>query len=125
MTGIGISPSLDHSEAAVAQEAPYMNTRSILIKLCVIVATSASAMTPALAADVTCWFPPKYSAEAAKRITDALGAGGGSVEPRIAQSYPEILEAFSGKGSNIAYVGSFVQAILSVKQQGVTLVQAV
>jgi len=101
-----------------------VNKRSVLMKLCVIVVTSVSTVAPALAVDVTCWFPPKFPAESAKRITDALGAKV-PVHARIAQSYPEILEAFSGKGDNVAYVGSFVQAILSVKQQGVTLVQAV
>jgi ABC-type phosphate/phosphonate transport system substrate-binding protein len=101
-----------------------MNERNVLTRMCLIALTSIATAAPALAADVTCWFPPKFSPESAKRITDALGAKV-PVKPRIAQSYPEILEAFSGKGDNVAYVGSFVQAILSVKQQGVTLVQAV
>ena len=101
-----------------------MNKRCLWMKLCVTVVTSVSTVAPALAADVTCWFPPKFPAASAKRITDALGAKV-PVQARIAQSYPEILEAFSAKGDNVAYVGSFVQAILSVKQQGVTLVQAI
>jgi ABC-type phosphate/phosphonate transport system substrate-binding protein len=80
---------------------------------------------PALAADVTCWFPPGFSPETAKRITDALGTSGVSVEPRVARNYPEILDAFSAKGSNLAYAGSFVQAILAARGQGVPLAQAV
>jgi len=101
-----------------------MNKRSNLTGLWIAVVASVSSVAPAVAADVTCWFPPKFPAASAKRITDSLAAKV-PVQARIAQSYPEILEAFSSKGDNIAYVGSFVQAILSVKQQGVTLVQAV
>jgi ABC-type phosphate/phosphonate transport system substrate-binding protein len=90
-----------------------------------VVATSFAAVAPARAADVTCWFPPKYSPEAAKRIADALSSPGIAVRPRVAQSYPELLAAFATKGEHVAYVGSFAQAILTVKKQGVPLVQAV
>jgi ABC-type phosphate/phosphonate transport system substrate-binding protein len=100
-----------------------MNLRSILVRLSLIAAVSWAA--PARAAEVTCWFPPKFSAETAKRITDTLSGPGITVLPRIAQSYPELLEAFATKGSNLAYVGSFAQAILAVKKQGVPLVQAI
>jgi ABC-type phosphate/phosphonate transport system substrate-binding protein len=93
-----------------------MPTRSLVLRLSVAAAS---------AADVTCWFPPKFPAETAKHITEALSGPGLSVQPRIAQGYPEILDAFSTKGNNVVYVGSFVQAILSVKGQGVTLAQAV
>ena len=102
-----------------------MTARSSFTRYLVAAATSLAMAAPAVAADVTCWFPPNFPADSARRITDALGASGVSVEAHIAKSYPEILEAFSGKGANVAYVGSFVQAIFSVKQQGVTLVQAV
>lgn len=102
-----------------------MILRARLLRLFLTVSALLLPAAPALAADVTCWFPPGFSAESAKKITEALGSSGAKVEPRIAASYPEILEAFAGKGNNVAYVGSFVQAILSVKKQGVTLVQAV
>jgi ABC-type phosphate/phosphonate transport system substrate-binding protein len=102
-----------------------MTVRTHVIRFLAAVAALFLTVAPALAADVTCWFPPGFSAEKAKGITDALGASGVSVEPRIAQNYPEIIDAFAAKGSNITYVGSFVQAILSAKKQGVTLVQAV
>jgi ABC-type phosphate/phosphonate transport system substrate-binding protein len=102
-----------------------MTARFRVLRFLAVFATSMALVAPALAADITCWFPPNFPAESAKRITDALGAAGSSVEPRIARNYPEIIEAFAGKGSNVTYVGSFVQAILSVKQQGVTLVQAI
>jgi len=102
-----------------------MSARNRVLRFLLAVAATLVMVAPALAADVTCWFPPGFSAENAKRITDALGASGVSVEPRIARNYPEILDAFSAKGSNITYAGSFVQAILSAKKQGVTLVQAI
>jgi ABC-type phosphate/phosphonate transport system substrate-binding protein len=102
-----------------------MSARARVIRFLAAVAATVVMVTPALAADVTCWFPPGFSPESAKRITDALGTSGVSVEPRIARNYPEILDAFSAKGSNITYIGSFVQAILSAKKQGVTLAQAI
>jgi ABC-type phosphate/phosphonate transport system substrate-binding protein len=109
----------------VRPEVTAMTVRTYLIRFLAAVAATALLVTPALAADVTCWFPPGFAPESAKRITDALGASGISVEPRVARNYPEILDAFSAKGSNVAYVGSFVQAILAAKRQGVTLVQAI
>jgi len=101
-----------------------MECRHITIRLGIIVAAAGWSLAPARAADVTCWFPPNYSAESAKRITDALSAAT-PVKPRVAQSYPEIIEALASKGYNIAYVGSFVQAIVSARGLGVTLAQAV
>lgn len=100
-----------------------MSTRTAILRSLVVVALCAW-LVPARAADVTCWFPPKFPSESAKRISEALSTSGVTVTPRVAQSYPEILEAFGTKGPNVVYVGSFVQAILSVRKQGVTLVQA-
>jgi len=100
-----------------------MYARSTLIRF-LAAALALAWLSPARAADVTCWFPPKFPAEKAKQITDALSSTGVTVLPRVAQSYPEILEAFTARGSTVVYVGSFVQAILSVKGQGLPLVQA-
>lgn len=100
-----------------------MSTRTAILRSLVVLSLCAW-LAPAQAADVTCWFPPRFPPESAKRISEALSASGVAVTPRIAQSYPEILEAFGTKGSNVVYVGSFVQAILSVRKQGVTLAQA-
>lgn len=102
-----------------------MNPRSMLMRLCLVAALTFLAVSPARAADVTCWFPPKFSPEVARRITDALSGSGITVQPRVAQSYPELLAAFATRGENVAYVGSFVQAILAVRKQGVPLVQAI
>jgi ABC-type phosphate/phosphonate transport system substrate-binding protein len=82
-------------------------------------------LAPARAGELTCWFPPKFSAEKAKAIAEALSTSGVKVTPQVAGNYPEILSAFSSKGEHLVYVGSFVQAILSVKGQGVALAQAV
>jgi ABC-type phosphate/phosphonate transport system substrate-binding protein len=92
--------------------------------LVVCAALAALSFTPAARADVTCWFPPKYPAEQAQKIAEALSKGV-PVQPRVAASYPEIIEALASKGDNVAYVGSFVQAIVAARQSGVTLVQAV
>ncbi len=102
-----------------------MTIRARLIRTLTAVLATLALASPALAADVTCWFPPGFAPEKAKAIADALGASGVSVEPRVARNYPEIIDAFAAKGNNVTYVGSFVQAILAAKKQGVTLVQAV
>ena len=48
-----------------------------------------------------------------------------SIRPSIAQSYPEILTAFSENKQNLVYVGSFVQVIIKVRGLGTPLVQAI
>jgi len=82
-----------------------------------------------LAADsVTCWFPPGWQAqgEQAKAITTALSENSGvEVRPRIAKSYPEILEAFSTNDANLVYVGSFVQTIIRARELGTPLAQTI
>jgi ABC-type phosphate/phosphonate transport system substrate-binding protein len=88
------------------------------------VAAALGFMAPALAAEITCWFPPQFSSERATTIAQALSTSGAKVTPKIANNYPEILSAFSTKGANLVFVGSFVQAILSVKGEGFPLAQA-
>ena len=78
--------------------------------------------------DVTCWFPPswKNKADKAKSITDALSTGSGiTVKPRIAKSYPQILESFDSDDYSLVYVGSFVQAIINARGLGTPLAQSV
>lgn len=98
----------------------------ILVSLVIFLAIP---LGQALAADViTCWFPPGWTSKAdqARTIVKALSDGSGiSLRPRIAKSYPEILEAFSTKEPNLVYVGSFVQAVINARNLGTPLVQAV
>ena len=77
---------------------------------------------------VTCWFAPSWIQKStqAKEITDSLSIHSGlTVNPRIAKTYPQILEAFSSDEQNIVYVGSFVQAIIQARGLGTGLVQSV
>jgi ABC-type phosphate/phosphonate transport system substrate-binding protein len=77
---------------------------------------------------VTCWFPPgwKNKADKARAIAVSLGEQSGlRIRPRIAKSYPEILEAFSSDHENLVYVGSFVQAIIKARGLGTPLIQTV
>lgn len=95
-------------------------------KLVFLVFLSLFTSLSAHAGDVTCWFPPKYPPDQAKKITDALASKSSvGIKPRIAQNYPEILDAFADKGDNLVYVGSFVQAMLAAKGLGVPLAQNV
>lgn len=99
--------------------------RSIAVLVLLLWCLSAGS---ALAADsVTCWFPPGgKSMEQAKAITGALSKGSGiEVKPRIATSYPEILDAFATREMNLVYAGSFVQAIIMARKLGTPLVQNV
>lgn len=100
-----------------------MRKRVVLLLLLVFFAST----TAALAADtLTCWFPPAWKSKAlqAKTIVDSLSTESGlSIRPRIAKSYPEILEAFSSSDQNLVYVGSFVQAVIEARGLGDPLVQ--
>lgn len=80
------------------------------------------------AGQVTLWFPPEWKTKAdqAKQIADALGKGADvQVSPRLATSYPEIIQAFGNPGAEALYGGSFVTAILKARDLGVPLVQNV
>lgn len=82
----------------------------------------------ALAQDgVTMWFPPEWSAKTADamKITQALSASGVAVSPRVAKSYPEILEAFASGKPALVFVGSFVQAVLVDRGLAIPLAQGV
>ena len=80
-----------------------------------------------LAADqLTCWFAPGKSLDQAKGITEALSkASGMEIKPRVANSYPEILNAFAGKEMNLVYAGSFVQSVIVARKLGTPLAQLV
>ncbi len=87
-------------------------------------------LTPVLvtAANTLLYYPPEWTEKApqAKAITEALSQSSGMViQPRIAHSYPEIVEAFSKNQPLLIYVGSFLQALLHVRGLSVPIVQAV
>ncbi len=88
-----------------------------------------SAAFPAAAAEsLNCWFPPSWKKKGAdaRAIATALSQESGlTIKPRIAKSYPQILEAFSSEEMAIVYVGSFVQAIIKARGLGRPLVQAI
>ncbi|UCF94572.1 MAG: PhnD/SsuA/transferrin family substrate-binding protein [Desulfobacterales bacterium] len=76
---------------------------------------------------MTCWFPPSWKAKSmkAQTIADRLSQNSGlDIKPRIANSYPQILEAFSSAEYALTYVGSFVQAIIKARELGHPLVQS-
>lgn len=83
---------------------------------------------PLFAADtLTCWFPPSWKSKTsqAQSIAKALSISDVKVRPRIAKSYPEILEAFDSSNANLVYVGSFVQSIIAARKLGTPLAQNV
>ncbi len=88
----------------------------------------ASWVLASAASGVTLFFPPEWKndAQKAKAITDALSQSSGlEIKPRIAASYPEIVEIFSRSEPVMAYAGSFVQAVLYSRGLSVPLLQAV
>ncbi|MEW6518188.1 MAG: PhnD/SsuA/transferrin family substrate-binding protein [Thermodesulfobacteriota bacterium] len=99
---------------------------AVLLAFCFVVAGGCGM---SLAADdVNCWFPPDWKDKGAqaKAISEVLTEKSGlTVRPRIAKSYPEILQAFSGSDASLVYVGSFVQAIIKARGLGTTLAQQV
>ena len=73
---------------------------------------------------ITCWFPPGWKSKGsqAKAITEALSQKSGfPIRPRIAKSYPQIIEAFSTDDYSLVYVGSFVQTIIHARDLGTPL----
>lgn len=87
---------------------------------------AAAAPSHAAADDITCWFPPGWESKGdrIRSIVDALAQGAGvTVQPRVASSYPRILDAFAAGGPDLVYAGSFVQSIILSRNLGTPLVQ--
>lgn len=90
--------------------------------------TSGLFSTTILAEDMELWFSPGWKTKVgqAKKITKALSDESGvTITPRIAKSYPEILDEFNSGKPALVYVGSFVQAIIRARNLGEGLVQSV
>jgi len=97
----------------------FTNTITILIML------SFSSVLYAETMDI--WFSPgwKTKPQAAKSISSALEKDSGvKIKPRIAKSYPQMLDAMASSKPSLVYVGSFVQAIIHARGTGTGLVQA-
>jgi ABC-type phosphate/phosphonate transport system substrate-binding protein len=80
------------------------------------------------AAEITFYFAPtwKENAPKAKMIAETLSnASGLAIQPRIADTYPEIIDAFSKGQPLLTYAGSFVQAILYQQNFCVPLLQGI
>ncbi|MCP5446427.1 MAG: PhnD/SsuA/transferrin family substrate-binding protein [Chromatiaceae bacterium] len=91
-----------------------------------LAAAAFSSLTLA-AETIDLWFAPgwKANADQAKEITNELSNKSGvQVRPRIANSYPQILDTFATGEPALVYVGSFVQAIIRARDLGEGLVQA-
>jgi ABC-type phosphate/phosphonate transport system substrate-binding protein len=90
--------------------------------------TAATFSSLTLAADsLELWFAPgwKSKADQTKVITSELSSKSGlEIRPRIANSYPQILDTFASGTPALVYVGSFVQAIIRARGLGEGLVQA-
>ncbi|HMK64176.1 MAG TPA: PhnD/SsuA/transferrin family substrate-binding protein, partial [Thermodesulfobacteriota bacterium] len=80
------------------------------------------------AAGLLLYYPPEWSNQApkAKAIAEALSKESGlEIQPRIAQSYPEMITAFSKKEPVLVYVGSFAQTLLYARGLSTPMLQAV
>ncbi|CAH0540393.1 phosphate/phosphite/phosphonate ABC transporter substrate-binding protein [Vibrio marisflavi] len=77
---------------------------------------------------VDIWFAPSWKAKPkiAQDITASLSESSGiEMRPRIAKSYPQIFEAFSGDKPCLVFAGSFAQAIIRARGLGNMIIQAV
>lgn len=82
----------------------------------------------AISSDITLFYPPAWKSkpQKAKAISQALTQDSGlNIQPRIAKSYPKILEAFAQDKPVLVYVGSFVQGVLYHRGLSTPIVQAV
>jgi len=84
--------------------------KTLFCTLTMLVATAFCSVT--LAADtIDLWFSPGWKAKAAKAkviTTELSNKSGLQVRPRIANSYPQILDTFASGKPALVYVGSFV-----------------
>ncbi|MDH5751235.1 MAG: phosphate/phosphite/phosphonate ABC transporter substrate-binding protein [Deltaproteobacteria bacterium] len=74
------------------------------------------------------YFAPSWALQArkARDISEALSKESKlSIKPRIAKSYPQILDAFTRDEPVLVYVGSFVQAILKARDLSVPIGQGI
>ena len=100
--------------------------KTLFRTLALLVATTFANVTLA-AEPIDLWFSPGWKAKAAKAkvITTALSEKSGlQIRPRIANSYPQILDTFATGEPALVYVGSFVQAVIRARDLGEGLVQA-
>ncbi|NWF93610.1 MAG: PhnD/SsuA/transferrin family substrate-binding protein [Syntrophaceae bacterium] len=100
--------------------------RIIILFLFLLIFLSIPVVTSA--AELTLYYPPDWAERApkAKAIAEALSQSSGlTIQPRIAQSRPEIIEAFSQRKPALVFVGSFVQAMLFRRGLSVPIVQGV
>jgi ABC-type phosphate/phosphonate transport system substrate-binding protein len=80
----------------------------------------------AIAQTLTCWFAPDSDSAECKIITDALMKEAHvAIRPRVSYTYTEVIQAFSSGRPQLAYIGSFVSAILQARGLGAPLVQKV
>lgn len=77
---------------------------------------------------INLWFPPAWAAKNDQAIAIAATLSektGLNIQPKIAGSYPEILDAFSGNEPSLVYAGSFIQTIIHQRGLGKVLLQSV
>jgi ABC-type phosphate/phosphonate transport system substrate-binding protein len=75
---------------------------------------------------INLWYPPSWKSKQAHSLYIAQSlskTSGHKIIPKVARSYPELLEDFSSNTKNIVYVGSFVQALIKARGIGTPLVQ--
>jgi hypothetical protein len=109
-----------------SKENLFMKNARLMLGLSIVVIFL---LTPVLvtAANTLLYYPPEWTDKApqAKAIAEALSQGSGMViQPRIAHSYPEIVETFAKNQPLLIYVGSFLQALLHARGL-VPIVQAI
>ncbi|MEJ1357503.1 MAG: hypothetical protein RPU64_03900 [Candidatus Sedimenticola sp. (ex Thyasira tokunagai)] len=99
----------------------------ILFRTMMLLVAVAFSSTTLATDTIDLWFAPAWKAKAikAKAITNELSHKSGlKIRPRIANSYPQILETFATGKPALVYVGSFVQAIIHARNLGEGMVQA-
>jgi ABC-type phosphate/phosphonate transport system substrate-binding protein len=104
-----------------------MGKRSLAILIAATLFILPSALHAAEGA-IICWFPPGWKAKqsAASAIAKSLSEKSGlAIRSQVAESYPQILEAFSSDDPSLVFVGSFVQAVIAARGLGSPLAQSI
>src|SRR5208337_5170676 len=99
-----------------------------LIAIVMVTALLLPAPAKVFAADVALYYPPEWATKAteARAIAQVLSQSSElAIHPVVAQTYPEIIAAFTKNQPTLVYVGSFLQALLYARELSTPMLQGI
>lgn len=96
---------------------------AVMLLIAMVVRPHSAAAEPTLF-----YFPPEWlnKVDRAKAITDSLSKSTGlDLQAKVADNYPQIINGFQSKQPTVAYIGSFIQALLYARNLSKPLARGV